>query len=79
MLANLGLLISAAGTVILPLLCGQFIDKIKEGESLTEDSIKFIILTLIMAFFSAIRGFGFNLLGELIVRDLRQELFTKLV
>lgn len=32
-----------------------------------------------MAVFSAIRGFGFNLLGELVVRDLRQELFSKLV
>ena len=32
-----------------------------------------------MAIFSALRGYSFNLLGEKIVRDLRQELFKALI
>lgn len=32
-----------------------------------------------MAVFSALRGYGFNLLGEKIVMDMRKDLFTKLV
>lgn len=43
------------------------------------DAINFLILTVSMAIFSAIRGFCFNLIGEKIVRDLRIELFNKLV
>ena len=43
------------------------------------DAIKFLVLTLIMAIFSALRGYSFNLLGEKIVRDLRQELFKALI
>ena len=73
------MLFSSGGMVVLPLLCGQFIDEIKEGGSLVEDSIQFIILTLIMAVSSAVRGFSFNLIGELVVRDLRHELFERLV
>jgi len=32
-----------------------------------------------MAIFSAIRGFSFNLLGEKIMVEMRQELFDKLL
>jgi len=64
--------IAAGGMVLLPLLCGSFIDNIKDGVSLTEDAINFIILTVTMAIFSAIRGYSFNLLGERIVLDMRK-------
>lgn len=77
--ANFGMLISSGGMVLLPLLCGDFINHIKDGDSLVEDALKFVVLTIIMAVFSSIRGYSFNLLGQRIVRDLRYELFTKLV
>ena len=78
-LANIGMIVSSAGAIILPMLCGQIIDHIKDSLPLTSDAIKFVILTVIMAFFSSLRGYSFNLLGEKIVRDLRIELFEKLV
>ena len=58
--------------VVLPLLCGTIIDHIKDGKDPKNDSLKFIGLTVIMAIFSAIRGYGFNILGEKIVMDLRK-------
>lgn len=79
LLANFGMLISSGGMVILPLLCGSIIDHIKEGESLKMDSLKFLGLSVVMAIFSALRGYCFNLLGEKIVRDLRKELFAALI
>lgn len=78
-MANIGMLVSSGGMVLLPTLCGIIIDHIKDGEELTADAFKFLILTLFMAVFSALRGFCFNLLGEKIVRDIRVELFGKLV
>ena len=73
------MLVSSLGMIVLPLLCGSMIDHIKEGDSLTEDSLKFFILTIGMAVFSALRGYSFNLLGEKIVMDMRKEIFNKLV
>jgi len=70
-MANGGMLISAGGTIFLPTLCGTIIDHIKNAEDLTIDAFKFLALTLIMAVFSAIRGFAFNLIGEKVVRDIR--------
>lgn len=74
------MLVSSGGMILLPTLCGQIIDHIKDGEhELSTDAFKFVILTICMAFFSALRGFSFNLLGEKVVRDIRIELFKKLV
>lgn len=61
--ANLGMLVSSGGTILLPLLCGTIIDHIRNEESLGNDALMFVALTLIMAIFSSLRGFCFNLLG----------------
>jgi hypothetical protein len=39
------------------------VDTIRLSEDLTAGSIRFIILTVFMAAFSAVRGFTFNMLG----------------
>jgi ABC-type multidrug transport system fused ATPase/permease subunit len=70
--ANISLLISAGCTVLLPLLCGQMVDTIRKGDELVSGSMKFIVLTVFMAIFSAIRGFTFNMLGERIQVSMRQ-------
>lgn len=70
--ANVSMLISSMGMIVLPLLCGSIIDHIKDGADLKEDSFKFVVLTVVMAFSSAVRGYGFNLLGEKIVMDMRK-------
>lgn len=69
--ANISMLVSSGGMIVLPMLCGIIIDHIKDQESLTMDALKFLALTLIMSVFSATRGYCFNLLGEKIVRDIR--------
>lgn len=71
-IANIALIISSGGFVLLPLLCGQMVDTIRESGDLIDGTIKFIILTVFMAVFSAIRGYGFNLLGERIMVEMRQ-------
>lgn len=73
------MVISSLGFVLLPLLSGQMIDTIREEGDLLVGAIKFIILTVVMAVFSSIRGFGFNLLGEKIMVEMRQELFDRLL
>jgi glucose uptake protein GlcU len=70
--ANFSMLFSSMGVIILPLLCGSIIDNIKDGLDLKEDSSTFVVLTVVMAFSSALRGYGFNLLGEKIVMDMRK-------
>lgn len=70
--ANLSLVISAGGFVLLPLLCGQMVDTIRESGDLIDGTVKFIILTVVMAIFSSIRGYTFNILGEKIMVELRQ-------
>ena len=72
LIANISLIVSSGGFVLLPLLSGQMVDTIRSSGDLTEGAIKFIILTIIMAVFSAIRGFSFNLLGEKIMVEMRQ-------
>ena len=66
------MVISSLGMIVLPLLCGSIIDHIKDGDDLKNDSLKFVGLTVFMAIFSAIRGYGFNILGEKIVMDMRK-------
>lgn len=70
--ANGGLVISSGGMVLLPLLCGKMVDSIRADEDLTGGAIRFIILTILMAVFSAIRGFSFMMLGERIQVAMRQ-------
>lgn len=65
-------MISAGGFVLLPLLCGQMVDTIRESGDLIDGTVKFIILTVVMAIFSSIRGYTFNILGEKIMVELRQ-------
>lgn len=71
-LANVAMVISSLGSIYLPLLCGSIIDDIRQENDLTENSIKFVILTLGMAIFSSLRGYCFNILGEKIVMDMRK-------
>jgi ABC-type multidrug transport system fused ATPase/permease subunit len=71
-MANFSLVMSSIGFILLPLICGQMVDVIKDGESLTEGTLKFIILTVFMAIFSSIRGYMFNILGEKIMVALRK-------
>ncbi len=62
-LANFSLVISSGGFVLLPMICGKMVDTIRQSGDLMEDTIKFIILTVVMAVFSAVRGYMFNILG----------------
>lgn len=72
LIANISLLISSGCTVLLPKMCGEMVDTIREGGELVTGSLKFIVLTVFMACFSAIRGFTFNMLGEKIQVSMRQ-------
>jgi len=71
LVANIGLLISSAGMVLLPLLSGQMVDTIRIGGDLDVGAIQFLILTVFMAVFSAVRGFGFMMLGERVMVSMR--------
>jgi ABC-type multidrug transport system fused ATPase/permease subunit len=64
---------------MIPLISGEMVDAIKNEESLTEGTVRFIILTVFMAVFSAIRGYMFSILGEKIMVAMRQELFDRLL
>ena len=55
------------------------VDRIREGGDLTEGAIEFAVLTVFQSVFSAIRGYGFNVLGERIIVSMRHDLFTKLL
>ena len=44
-----------------------------------DGTIKFIILTVFMAVFSAVRGYLFSILGQKIMVSMRQQLFDKLI
>ncbi len=77
--ANFSLVISSGCMVLLPLLCGQMVNSINNHDDLMGGAFKFVILTLVMAVFSASRGFTFNMLGEKIQVLMRQELFDKIV
>lgn len=48
------------------------VDTIRESGDLIDGTVKFIILTVVMAIFSSIRGYTFNILGEKIMVELRQ-------
>ena len=61
--SNLAMIISTLGMIYLPLLCGQMIDHIQKGQSLSDDTTMFLLLAFLMAAFSAIKGYGFNVLG----------------
>ena len=71
-MANISLGISSLGFVFLPLVCGQMVDEIKDNGDLMDGTIKFIILTVFMAVFSAVRGYLFSILGEKIMVSMRQ-------
>lgn len=58
--------------MLLPLLCGQMVNSINNHDDLMAGTIKFMILTVVMAVFSASRGFTFNMLGEKIQVAMRQ-------
>ena len=70
--ANIGLIISSGGMVLLPLLSGKMVDAIRAGEDLVPGAIQFLILTVFMAVFSAVRGYSFMLLGERVMVCMRQ-------
>ena len=61
--ANVGMVISAFGTIGMPFLCGLIIDDIRNQNSLWKNSLYLLILTIVMAVSSAIRGYAFNTLG----------------
>lgn len=71
-LANICLAVSSLGFVFLPLIVGQMVDAIKDNGDLMDGTIKFIILTVFMAVFSACRGYLFSILGENIMVAMRQ-------
>lgn len=79
LVANIGMVISALGMVALPYLSGEMIDDIKGEKSLLNHALQLLTLTVILAVFSALRGYCFNLIGELVMYDMRVELFDKLV
>jgi ABC-type multidrug transport system fused ATPase/permease subunit len=79
LVANLSLLVSSGCMVLLPMMCGQMVDSIRERGDLVAGSIRFILLTVVMAVFSAARGFTFNMLGEKIQVSMRQELFDRII
>lgn len=70
--ANIGLIISSGGMVLLPLLSGKMVDAIRAGDDLVPGAIQFLILTVFMAVFSAVRGYSFMLLGERVMVCMRQ-------
>lgn len=70
--ANIGLIISSGGMVLLPLLSGKMVDAIRAGDDLIPGAIQFLILTVFMAVFSAVRGYSFMLLGERVMVCMRQ-------
>ncbi len=70
--ANFSLVISSGCMVMLPLLCGQMVNSINNHDDLMMGAFKFMMLTLVMAVFSASRGFTFNMLGEKIQVSMRQ-------
>jgi ABC-type multidrug transport system fused ATPase/permease subunit len=65
--------------VLLPMLSGQMVDSIRLEADLGDGAIKFILLTIVMAISSAIRGYSFNMLGERIQLEMRQELFDRIL
>ena len=79
LVANIGMIVSALGMVVLPYLSGEMIDDIKGENSLIAHTLQLIALTVILAVFSAVRGYCFNYIGELVMYDMRTQLFDKLV
>lgn len=61
--ANISLVMSALGTIYLPLICGQMVDVIKDGGDLNEMAIRFAFLTVFMAVFTSTKMYMFDILG----------------
>ncbi|CAD8176902.1 unnamed protein product [Paramecium octaurelia] len=81
-LGNFGLLVTSLSMVALPYLTGQMIDSITKSdgkEDLNKLTFYFIILTIVSAIFTFVRAYAYNILGEKITFDLRNELFQKLI
>ncbi|CAD8104708.1 unnamed protein product [Paramecium primaurelia] len=79
---NLGLLITSVSMVALPYLTGKMIDSITKSnskENLNYLTLQFIVLTIVTAFFTFLRTYAFNILGEKITFHLRNELFQSLI
>ncbi|CAD8099465.1 unnamed protein product [Paramecium sonneborni] len=81
-LGNLGLIVTSLSMVALPYLTGQMIDSITKSdgkEDLNKLTFYFIILTIVSALFTFLRAYAYNILGEKITFDLRNELFQKMI
>lgn len=79
LVANIGMMVSALGMVVLPYLAGEMIDDIKNQTGLLDHAIQLLLLTLVLAVFTSLRGYFFNLLGEKVMLDLRTNLFNRLI
>jgi ABC-type multidrug transport system fused ATPase/permease subunit len=80
--ANISLIFTSIGIIALPYLAGQIVDLIskdKNRDRLNALAIQFCMVFLVVAIFSFIRGATYNLLGEKVVLEMRNSLFTSLL
>lgn len=80
-LANIGVLITAFTQTSIPLICGKIVDSINKNNSdeLFSLCYKFIYIAITTGIFGFFKGYCYDLLGSRVVRDLRLELFSKLL
>lgn len=77
----MGLIVSSLSQTIIPYFSGKIIDIISDPTSrqhdLTKIGVEFIFVIITIALFSFMRGFCFNLLGEKVILQLRNDLYQK--
>lgn len=81
-IGNFSLIITSLSLVAIPYLTGQMIDSItktQSNERLDGLTLQFLGLMVLSGFFGFTRAVSYNLLGEKVTLQLRQDLFSRLV
>lgn len=81
-LANICLVLSAVGNMTIPFFGGKMIDIIsqsKEEKALNQITVLILIICVVSSVFTLLRSFFFGLIGERVIRQLRQDLFEAII
>ena len=83
-IGNIALIVNSLSQIIIPYLCGEIITVItaqqaNPSQALKTIALEFLILSGIGSIGGFIRGVCYNLIGERIIKNLRNDLFSSLI
>ena len=81
-LANICLVLSAVGQMTIPYFGGKMIDiitKAKDEGALNQITMLILTICIVSSIFTLLRSFLFGIIGERVIRQLRQDLFEAII